>query len=44
VDQGAIGMLAANRLRALHDQSDIPEIMRLSAAHEVNFLPPEASD
>ena len=28
----------------LHDLTDIPEVMRLSAEHEVNFLPPEAND
>jgi len=28
----------------LHDLTDIPEIMRLSAEHEVHFLPPEAND
>jgi uncharacterized cupin superfamily protein len=28
----------------LHNLSDIPEAMRLSAEHEVNFLPPEASE
>src|SRR5271167_1821072 len=28
----------------LHDLTDIPEVMRLSAEHEVNFLPAEAND
>ena len=28
----------------LHDLTDIPEVMRLSAEHEVNFLPPEVND
>lgn len=28
---------------ALHEKSDIPEIIRLSAEHEVDFLPPEAN-
>jgi len=28
----------------LHNLTDIPEVMRLSAEHEVNFLPPEAND
>ncbi len=29
---------------ALHDLSDIPEVLRLSAEHEVDFLPPEANE
>src|SRR5271167_2722878 len=28
----------------LHELTDIPEVMRLSAEHEVNFLPAEAND
>jgi oxalate decarboxylase/phosphoglucose isomerase-like protein (cupin superfamily) len=28
---------------ALHEKTDIPEIVRLSAEHEVDFLPPEAN-
>jgi mannose-6-phosphate isomerase-like protein (cupin superfamily) len=28
---------------ALHDLSDVPEVIRLSALHEVDFLPPEAN-
>jgi quercetin dioxygenase-like cupin family protein len=28
---------------ALHDLDDIPRVLQLSADHEVNFLPPEAS-
>jgi quercetin dioxygenase-like cupin family protein len=30
--------------RRLHDMSDIEEIVRVSAEHEVNFLPPEANE
>jgi quercetin dioxygenase-like cupin family protein len=30
--------------RALHDLTDVAEIVKLSAEHEVDFLPPEASD
>ena len=29
---------------ALHDQTDIPRVLELSAAHEVDFLPPEANE
>ena len=29
---------------ALHDLSDVPEVIRLSAEHEVDFLPMEAND
>jgi quercetin dioxygenase-like cupin family protein len=29
---------------ALHDLTDVPRVIELSAQHEVNFLPPEASD
>ena len=29
---------------ALHDLDDIPHVLQLSADHEVNFLPPEASE
>jgi quercetin dioxygenase-like cupin family protein len=28
----------------LHNLTDVEEVVRLSAAHEVNFLPPEASE
>lgn len=28
---------------ALHEKTDIPEIVRLSGQHEVDFLPPEAN-
>lgn len=28
---------------ALHDMTDVPAVIALSAAHEVDFLPPEAS-
>jgi quercetin dioxygenase-like cupin family protein len=28
---------------ALHDLADVPEVIRLSALHDVEFLPPEAS-
>lgn len=28
---------------ALHELEDVEEVVRLSAAHEVNFLPPEAN-
>ena len=28
----------------LHNLSDVAEIVRISAEHEVNFLPPEAND
>ena len=28
---------------ALHEKSDIPEIIKLSAEHDVDFLPPEAN-
>jgi quercetin dioxygenase-like cupin family protein len=28
---------------ALHDLSDVPEVVRLSALHDVDFLPPEAN-
>jgi oxalate decarboxylase/phosphoglucose isomerase-like protein (cupin superfamily) len=38
----------AGQLRALfetlHDMTDVPEVIRVSAAHEVDFLPPEAND
>ncbi|MFV0300257.1 MAG: cupin domain-containing protein [Paracoccus sp. (in: a-proteobacteria)] len=38
----------AGRLRALfealHDLGDVVEVVRLSAAHEVDFLPPEANE
>ena len=38
----------AGRLRelvdALHDLSDVDEAVRLSALHDVDFLPPEAND
>jgi hypothetical protein len=27
----------------LHDLTDVAEMMRISARHEVNFLPPEAN-
>ncbi len=30
--------------KQLHDKSDIGEIVRLSAEHDVDFLPPEAND
>ncbi len=30
--------------KQLHDKSDIAEIVRLSAEHDVDFLPPEAND
>jgi quercetin dioxygenase-like cupin family protein len=30
--------------RHLHNLTDIPEVMRLSVEHEVNFLPPEANE
>jgi hypothetical protein len=33
-----------SRFQQLHDLTDIPEVTRLSAEHEVNFLPPEAND
>lgn len=29
--------------RILHDMTDVEEVVRASAAHEVDFLPPEAS-
>jgi quercetin dioxygenase-like cupin family protein len=29
---------------ALHDLTDVPRVIELSAQHEVNFLPPEASE
>ena len=29
---------------ALHNIEDIPRVLQLSAEHDVNFLPPEASD
>jgi quercetin dioxygenase-like cupin family protein len=29
---------------ALHDLTDIPRVIELSAQHEVNFLPPEANE
>lgn len=29
---------------ALHDLDDVEEVVRLSAEHDVNFLPPEAND
>ncbi len=29
---------------ALHDLSDIPEVLRISAAHDVDFLPMEANE
>ena len=29
---------------ALHDLSDIPRVLELSAQHEVDFQPPEAND
>ena len=29
---------------ALHDLDDIPQVLALSAAHDVDFLPPEAND
>ncbi|QRM30356.1 cupin domain-containing protein [Microvirga sp. VF16] len=29
---------------ALHELSDIPRVLQLSAEHEVNFLPPEANE
>jgi hypothetical protein len=28
----------------LHNLTDVAEIVRISAEHEVNFLPPEAND
>ena len=28
----------------LHDMSDIPAVIAASAAHDVDFLPPEAND
>ena len=28
----------------LHNLTDVEEIVRISAEHEVNFLPPEAND
>lgn len=28
----------------LHDMTDVEEVVRVSAAHEVDFLPPEAND
>jgi hypothetical protein len=28
----------------LHNLSDVAEIVRISAEHEVNFLPPEANE
>ena len=38
----------AGRLRALfevlHDMTDVDEVVRVSAAHEVDFLPPEANE
>lgn len=30
--------------RAIHNMSDVDEIVRLSAEHDVDFLPPEASE
>ncbi|CAN7146251.1 cupin domain-containing protein [Rhizobium sp. LjRoot30] len=30
--------------KALHEKTDVAEIVRLSAEHEVDFLPPEAND
>jgi quercetin dioxygenase-like cupin family protein len=29
---------------ALHDLTDVPRVIELSAQHEVNFLPPEANE
>jgi mannose-6-phosphate isomerase-like protein (cupin superfamily) len=29
---------------ALHELADVPEVVRLSALHDVDFLPPEAND
>ena len=29
---------------SLHDLTDVAEVVRLSAEHEVNFLPPDAND
>ncbi|MGC3936800.1 cupin domain-containing protein [Roseobacter sp. EG26] len=29
---------------ALHDLSDVEEVVKISAAHEVDFLPPEANE
>ena len=29
---------------SLHDLTDVEEVVRLSAAHEVDFLPPSAND
>jgi hypothetical protein len=29
---------------ALHDLNDIPRVLQLSAAHDVDFLPPEANE
>ena len=38
----------AHRLEALfevlHDMTDVDEVVRVSAAHEVDFLPPEANE
>ena len=38
----------AGRLEALfdrlHDMTDVDEVVRVSAAHDVHFLPPEAND
>ncbi len=34
----------ADLFRALDNCTDIPEIVRLSAEHDVDFLPPEAND
>ena len=30
--------------KALHDLTDVAEVVRLSAIHDVDFLPPEAND
>ena len=29
---------------ALHDLTDVPRVIEISAEHEVNFLPPEANE